>query len=60
MTTHLLLAYCSVPFVFLSLEWSWEAWRELKFFGHGVMLVFIGIMSVLPSDPNRGGKKKKV
>ncbi|GMH77461.1 hypothetical protein TrST_g9208 [Triparma strigata] len=59
-TTHLLLAYCSVPFVFLSLEWSWEAWRELKFFGHGVMLVFIGIMSVLPSDPNRGGKKKKV
>mmetsp|Transcript_31722 Transcript_31722/g.62922 ORF Transcript_31722/g.62922 Transcript_31722/m.62922 type:complete len:514 (+) Transcript_31722:192-1733(+) len=46
--THLLLAYCSVPFIFLSLEWSLEFWRGIYYSGHVVMLAFVGVCTVMP------------
>jgi len=54
--THQCLAYCSIPFMLLSWEWSLEVWKSFNFGGHIFMVVFYVVCSLIPSVPKKDKK----
>ena len=57
--TQVILCYCAIPFILLSAEWSFAAWRQIHFAGHWAMLVFLGICFVMPGQKKDKSDKKK-
>ena len=54
------LSYNAIPFMTLSAEWSFKAWRNNFFFGHVLQLLFYGVVSVaLPPPPKKDKKDMK-
>jgi len=58
-STEVMLCYIGIPFLLLSGEWAVEAWKNLFFGGHVVMVIFYFVCSVVPTKRTVEGDKKK-